>query len=147
MPLSTLAGTVNFLQPETFMNLSGESVRAAAAFYKIPPEKILVVHDELELLPGQASFKFGGGLGGHNGLRSIKAALGTADFWRLRLGIGRPTAEKAGMDIASWVLSDFGPDEQPVLDQVFARCAAAVEQALVSGADSLLPEWSKKKIA
>jgi PTH1 family peptidyl-tRNA hydrolase len=140
-------GNVNLLQPETFMNLSGESVRAAAAFYKIPPEQILVVHDELELALGQASFKFGGGLGGHNGLRSIKAHLGTADFWRLRIGIGRPSGEKAAMDISSWVLSDFSADEVPVLDKVLAECAAAVERTLISGTASLLPEWSKKKIA
>jgi PTH1 family peptidyl-tRNA hydrolase len=72
--------------PETYMNLSGESIHGAASFFKIPPERILLVHDELELPLGTAAFKFSGGLGGHNGLRSIKACFGTAGFWRLRIG-------------------------------------------------------------
>ena len=81
---------VYFLKPETYMNLSGESIGALAAFYKIKPEEVLVIHDELELAPGTVSLKWSGGLGGHNGLRSTKAVLGTADFWRIRIGIGRP---------------------------------------------------------
>jgi PTH1 family peptidyl-tRNA hydrolase len=136
---------VYLLEPETYMNLSGESVKAAAAFYKIPSENIIVVHDELELPLGQAAFKFGGGLGGHNGLRSIKASLGTADFWRLRIGIGRPVEKNA--DIAGWVLSDFSMQEKPILQKVLKECAAAVEKAVVCGPESLLPEWNKKKIA
>ena len=81
---------LRFIMPLTFMNLSGEAVRSAASFFKIPPEKILVVHDELELPLGTICLKYSGGLGGHNGLRSMKASLGSADFWRLRIGIGRP---------------------------------------------------------
>ncbi len=80
-----------FLKPETYMNLSGESIGEIARFYRIPPEEILLIHDELELPPGTVSLKWSGGLGGHNGLRSTKAVLGTADFWRLRIGIGRPS--------------------------------------------------------
>jgi PTH1 family peptidyl-tRNA hydrolase len=146
-PIAPLSAAIYFLEPETFMNLSGQSVQAAAAFYKIPPDHILVVHDELELPLGQAAFKFSGGLGGHNGLRSIKASLGTADFWRLRIGIGRPAGDKANADISSWVLSNFSQDELPILDQVLAACAAALEQAIAFGPAVLLPEWSKKKIA
>ncbi|MDR3302226.1 MAG: aminoacyl-tRNA hydrolase [Spirochaetaceae bacterium] len=146
-PAPRLSGAIYFLEPETFMNLSGQSVQAAAAFYKISPEHILVVHDELELPLGQAAFKFSGGLGGHNGLRSIKASLGTADFWRLRIGIGRPAGDKASADISSWVLSNFSPDELPVLDRVLTTCAAALEKAIVLGPADLLPEWNKKKIA
>jgi peptidyl-tRNA hydrolase, PTH1 family len=78
------------LQPMTYMNLSGQSVAALARFYKIAAEEILVVHDELDLMPGQARLKLGGSAAGHNGLKSIQAQLGTADFWRLRLGIGHP---------------------------------------------------------
>jgi PTH1 family peptidyl-tRNA hydrolase len=132
-----------FLMPETYMNLSGESVRAAASFYKIPPERILVVHDELELPLGTAAFKFSGGLGGHNGLRSIKACVGTADFWRLRLGIGRPNHP----DISGWVLSDFSAPEAEILGQVLPAAAAALTQALAEGPETLLPEWNKKVIA
>jgi PTH1 family peptidyl-tRNA hydrolase len=138
-----LADKVHFIKPNTFMNLSGESVKPAAAFFKIPPERILVVHDELELALGFASFKFSGGLGGHNGLRSMKACFGTADFWRLRIGIGRPDHP----DISSWVLSDFFPHEQPVLEQVLRTSAKGLIAALLYGAEFLLPEWNKKRIA
>jgi PTH1 family peptidyl-tRNA hydrolase len=133
---------LHFLMPETYMNLSGDSAAAAAAFFKIPPERVLAVHDELELPLGTASLKFSGGLGGHNGLRSLKARLGTADFWRLRIGIGRPPHD----DISGWVLSDFSPGETPLLDQVLESCAGALVQALLAGPEALLPLWSKKQI-
>ena len=83
------------LEPSTFMNASGRAVAALARFYKIAPEEILVAHDELDLPPGQAKLKKGGGHGGHNGLRDIAAHLGTGDFWRLRLGIGHPGDKSA----------------------------------------------------
>ncbi|GHV73103.1 peptidyl-tRNA hydrolase [Spirochaetia bacterium] len=133
---------LHFLMPETYMNLSGESVQAAASFFKVPPARILVVHDELELSLGTVAFKFSGGLGGHNGLRSIKACFGTPDFWRLRIGIGRPNHD----DISGWVLSDFSAAERPVLDQVLDAAAAALVRALVEGPEELLPEWNKKKL-
>ncbi|MDR2767404.1 MAG: aminoacyl-tRNA hydrolase [Treponema sp.] len=144
----------HFIFPETYLNLSGESVGAAASFFKIPPERILVVHDELEMPLGAAGFKFGGGLGGHNGLRSMKASLGTADFWRLRIGIGRPGDREPGKggnperhgDIVGWVLSDFEEPELPVLERVFAAAADALIGALLRGPQSLLPEWNKKRI-
>jgi PTH1 family peptidyl-tRNA hydrolase len=123
---------LHFLMPETYMNLSGESVKAAASFFKIPPARILVVHDELELSLGAAAFKFSGGLGGHNGLRSMKACFGTPDFWRLRIGIGRPNHD----DISGWVLSDFSAAEKPVLDQVLEAAAAALAQALREGPEA-----------
>lgn len=83
------------LQPMTFMNASGRSVAALARFYKIAPEEILVIHDELDLPPGNAKIKKGGGNGGHNGLKDISAHLGTPDYWRLRLGIGHPGEKSA----------------------------------------------------
>jgi PTH1 family peptidyl-tRNA hydrolase len=141
-PAGQRADPVRFLMPETYMNRSGESVRAAASFFKIPPDRILVVHDELELPLGTAAFKFSGGLGGHNGLRSMRACFGTADFWRLRIGIGRPNHD----DISSWVLSDFSASERELLDQVLSAAAAALTQALEQGPESLLPEWNKKVI-
>jgi PTH1 family peptidyl-tRNA hydrolase len=144
----------HFIFPETYMNLSGESVGAAASFFKLPPERVLVVHDELEMPLGAAGFKFGGGLGGHNGLRSMKASLGTADFWRLRIGIGRPDDREPGKggnperhgDIVGWVLSDFEEAELPVLERVFTAAADALTSALLRGPQSLLPEWNKKRI-
>jgi PTH1 family peptidyl-tRNA hydrolase len=134
---------IHLLLPETYMNRSGDSVIAAAAFFTIKPEHILVVHDELELSLGQVSLKFSGGLGGHNGLRSLKARLGTADFWRLRIGIGRPNHD----DISLWVLSDFSPPEREVLGPVLEAAAGVLIRALAGEPQGLLPEWSKKKIA
>ncbi|MDR0562644.1 MAG: aminoacyl-tRNA hydrolase [Spirochaetaceae bacterium] len=136
------AGGCHLLMPETYMNLSGQSAHQAAAFFKIPPERILVVHDELELPLGQAGLKFSGGLGGHNGLRSMRECFGTADFWRLRIGIGRPSHA----DIAGWVLSPFAEAERPALDQVLRACADALLRILAQGPETLLPEWNKKKL-
>ncbi len=133
---------VYFLKPETYMNLSGDSIGQLARFYKMRPEEVLVVHDELELPPGTVSLKNGGGLGGHNGLRSTKAALGTADFWRLRFGIGRPDHK----DVAGYVLSDFTGDERILLSQVFSAAAGLLEQLLSGDPNTFLPEWGKKKL-
>lgn len=83
-------GEVFFLKPSTFMNDSGKSVQALAKFYKIEPEEILVIHDELDIQPGTAKLKLGGGHGGHNGLKSIQTFLGSNNFWRLRIGVGHP---------------------------------------------------------
>ena len=83
-------GEVFFLKPSTFMNDSGKSVQALAKFYKIEPEEILVIHDELDIQPGTAKLKLGGGHGGHNGLKSIQTSLGSNNFWRLRIGVGHP---------------------------------------------------------
>lgn len=141
-------GDVHYLWPQTFMNLSGESVIECATFFKIPPENILVIHDELELAPGTISLKWSGGLGGHNGLRSMKSCFGTADFWRLRFGIGRPGGVKAqGQDIAGYVLSPFTADESIILDQTFMR-TQELFASLVSGDDpkKLLPKWQKVRL-
>ena len=86
------------LQPQTFMNVSGKSVAALARFFKIQPDEILVVHDELDVVPGQAKLKYGGSHSGHNGLRDIHAQLGTGDYWRLRLGIGHPGVKAEVVD-------------------------------------------------
>ena len=142
-PDSGKGDRVHFLMPETYMNLSGDSVGEAAAFFKIPPERILVVHDELELPLGTVGFKFSGGLGGHNGLRSMKARFGTADFWRRRIGIGRP----AHADISAWVLSDFTGDEAIMLSQVLPQTVEAFIKGMAEGLETLLPAWSKKKVA
>ena len=111
------------LQPQTFMNLSGRSVAALARFYKIAPEEILVVHDELDLPPGQAKLKQGGGHAGHNGLRDIHAQLGSADYWRLRLGIGHPGARS---EVVGWVLKKPPLDDRIAIDQAIDRSAKAL---------------------
>ena len=102
------------LKPTTFMNASGRSVGALAKFYKIPPEAILVIHDELDLPPGTIKLKKGGGHGGHNGLKDIAAHLGTPDFWRLRLGIGHPGDKNA---VANYVLKDPTRDEMRAIEE------------------------------
>jgi peptidyl-tRNA hydrolase, PTH1 family len=146
-PPSVVAGAaekIYFLKPLTYMNLSGESIGELARFYKIKPEEILVVHDELELPVGTVSLKWSGGLGGHNGLRSIKAVLGTADFWRLRFGISKPD----GKDIAEYVLNEFSPDEKIILSQAFPQTAGLLSKIILSGDPSrLVTEWGKKKLS
>ena len=145
---------IHFLMPGTFMNRSGDSVREAASFFKIKSEQIIVIHDELELPLGTISLKFSGGLGGHNGLRSMKANFGTADFWRLRLGIGRPDdrlpgqggKEGSGKGIVDWVLSDFSPEEASVLESTLESAADLLIRTLVYGPENFVPLWGKKKI-
>ena len=110
--------TVWLLEPQTYMNLSGKSVAALARFFKIAPQDILVVHDELDVPPGQAKLNFGGGHGGHNGLRDIHAQLGTGDYWRLRLGIGHPGDKN---QVADWVLKKPAPDECEAIEGCVAR--------------------------
>src|SRR3989442_6552203 len=109
---------VALLKPETFMNESGRSVAAAARFFKLEPDAIRVVHDESDLEPGRLQARLGGGLAGHNGLRSIAAQLGTNDFLQLRVGVGQPQPGDPP-PLADYVLSDFDPAEDP--DAIVAR--------------------------
>jgi PTH1 family peptidyl-tRNA hydrolase len=116
------AGGLRLLKPGTFMNLSGRSVSALSRFFAVPPEDVLVVHDELDLLPGEAKMKFGGGIAGHNGLRDVAAQLGTPDFWRLRLGIGHPRDSSIPQqDVADYVLAPPSRDERAAIDDAIAR--------------------------
>ena len=146
---------IHFIMPETYMNLSGVSVQAAAAFFKIKTEEIIVVHDELELPLGFISLKFSGGLGGHNGLRSMQKAFGSADFWRLRIGLGRPDSRKpgeggpegSGKGVIDWVLSDFTESEVEKLVPVLKTGADLLQQTFTCEPETLLDEWAKKYIA
>ncbi len=106
------------LEPQTFMNRSGQSVAALCQFYKILPDEIIVVHDELDLQPGVAKLKKGGGLGGHNGLKDIAAKLGTQDFWRLRIGIGHPGDRNA---VVGYVLHPPRKEEAPLIDEAIQK--------------------------
>jgi peptidyl-tRNA hydrolase, PTH1 family len=115
---------VALLAPDTYMNDSGRSVKAASQFYKVEPDAILIVHDESDLELGRLQARLGGGLAGHNGLRSVTQHLGTQDFLRLRVGIGRP-GRGDRRALADWVLSDFEPNEDAA--GVVARAADAVE--------------------
>ncbi len=126
-----LAGfPVTLAKPMTFMNLSGRPVAALRTFYKIPPERIVVVHDELDLPFGALRLKQGGGDNGHNGLRSVTAALGTRDYFRVRVGIGRPPGR---MDPADFVLHDFSAAERKLVPEVLERAADATEVLMRRG--------------
>lgn len=118
------------LKPETYMNVSGRSVRAATRFFKVDPSDLLVVHDDVDLETGRLQARLGGGLAGHNGLRSIAGALGTQDFLRLRIGVGRPERGDR-RPVADYVLSEFEPEVD--VDALVARAADAVETLACDG--------------
>ena len=124
--------TIWLLEPQTFMNLSGKSVAALARFYKIAPQEILVVHDELDVVPGQAKLKLGGGHAGHNGLRDIHAQLGTGDYWRLRIGIGHPGVKS---EVANWVLKKPAPEQRTAIEECVTRTLKAVPAMLAGEMD------------
>lgn len=130
-----IAGKLNqhanrwLLMPTTFMNASGKAVAALANYYKILPEEIMVIHDELDLPAGEIKLKFGGGHGGHNGLRDIHSALGTKDYWRLRVGIGHPGNRN---EVVNFVLKPPTKGEQTAIDDCLYESSKQLEQ-LVAG--------------
>jgi peptidyl-tRNA hydrolase, PTH1 family len=130
---------VALLKPETFMNDSGRSVGAAARFYKLEPDAILVVHDEIDLEPGRLQARMGGGLAGHNGLRSIASHLKTPEFLRLRVGVGRPGRGDPRKP-ADYVLSNFEPDEDR--QNLVARAADAVETLDADGLEQTQAQYN-----
>ena len=123
-------GRVALLKPETYMNESGRSISAAARFFKTEPEHVLVVHDDVDLPVGRLQARLGGGLAGHNGLRSISQALGSPEFLRLRIGVGRPERGDP-RPVADYVLSSFQPEDD--VEAIVARAADAVESLLADG--------------
>jgi len=108
---------VHLVKPTTFMNRSGQAVAALAGFYRIPPEAVLVIHDELDLLPGIVKLKHGGGHAGHNGLKDITARLGSAAFWRMRIGIGHPRTLELEQAVIDFVLHRPSRDDRAKIDQ------------------------------
>jgi peptidyl-tRNA hydrolase, PTH1 family len=129
--------TVWLLQPQMFMNKSGQSVAALARFFKIAPQEILVAHDELDLPPGEAKLKLGGSHAGHNGLRDIHGQLGSADYWRLRIGVGHP-GHKA--EVVNWVLKKPSADDRTGID-------LAIERGLKAFPDLLNGRMDKATLA
>jgi PTH1 family peptidyl-tRNA hydrolase len=125
-------------KPNGFMNLSGGPVAALRAFYKIPASRIVVIHDELDLPFGTVRLKLGGGDNGHNGLRSVTSSLGTKEYNRIRIGIGRPPGR---MDPADYVLRNFSATERPELPHVLGRAAEATEALLTRGLDAAQNEF------
>lgn len=120
------------LEPLTYMNLSGDSVQPAAAFLKVPPERIVVAYDEIDLGFGEVRLKLGGGAAGHNGLRNVIARLGTPEIVRVRIGLGRPVAGSHG-SISDWVLSDFSEGERAELRNVVRRAVDAIGLVIETG--------------
>ena len=125
--ISTPAGDVWLLKPSTYMNLSGQAVQPLAAYYKISPEEILVVHDELDLVPGTMRLKFGGSNAGHNGLKDITQRLSTGDFWRLRVGIGHPRKLCPGMAVVDWVLGRATAEQNEGISKCLEGALKAVD--------------------
>ena len=121
--------TVWLLEPQTFMNLSGKAVASLARFFKILPEEILVVHDELDIAPGHVKLKRGGSHAGHNGLRDIHGQLGSPDYWRLRIGIGHPGDKN---EVANWVLKKPSPDQRTLIEDSIIHSLKATS-ALLAG--------------
>ena len=133
---------VVLLKPQTFMNLSGESVRAAADFYKVAPEEIIVIYDDISLEPGQLRVRKKGSAGGHNGMKNIIAHLGTQDFPRIRVGVGE---KPAGMDLADYVLGRFSKGERELLEEAFKEGAQAAVAILCDGIESAMNQFNGKK--
>jgi len=131
------------LKPATFMNRSGQAVAALASFYKIPPPGVLVVHDELDLAPGDVRLKQGGGHGGHNGLKSIVASLGSADFLRLRFGIGHPGDRNL---VTNYVLHAPGRDERAAIEQRFADVLAVLPWVVKGDQARAMNQLHSKKV-
>jgi PTH1 family peptidyl-tRNA hydrolase len=121
---------VTLARPRSYMNLSGGPVAALAGFYKLPPERVVVIHDELDVSFGAVRLKLGGGDNGHNGLRSLTSSLGTRDYYRVRFGIGRPPGR---MDAAAFVLKEFSAAECKELPFAIDRCADATEALITKG--------------
>ena len=136
---------VGLLKPETFMNLSGRSVRAAASFFKVEPQSLLVVHDELDVPFGELRLKSGGGDGGHRGLRSISAELATPEYGRLRIGIGRPPPHFQG-DIADFVLQAFALEEKVALGHVLDDASQAVEAVINDGLSRTMNRTNQRTV-
>ncbi|MEQ1683274.1 MAG: aminoacyl-tRNA hydrolase [Burkholderiaceae bacterium] len=128
-------GPIWLLEPMTFMNLSGKSVAALARFFKIAPNEILVAHDELDVQPGNAKMKIGGGHGGHNGLKDINAQLGSADYWRLRLGIGHPGVKA---EVVDYVLRKPPAEQREAIEKSIAQSLGALDLMLAGDMDKAL---------
>lgn len=122
------------MQPQTFMNLSGEAVQPVISFYKIPLDRVVVFYDELDLLPGKVRGKRGGGSGGHNGIKSIDAHIGT-DYWRVRIGIGHPGNKDL---VTGYVLGNFPPEDQAWLKDVIDSLASQAPSLIKNGMDTYM---------
>ncbi len=132
---------VLFLRPQTYMNLSGDAVQPAAAFYKIPADHIIVVHDDMALPPGKLRIKRGGSDGGHNGIKSITNRLGTADYPRVKIGVGEPP--NPDWDRVDWVIGKLTDGEYKTIAEAAERAVLAVEELIAHGIDSAMNRYNR----
>ena len=130
---------VILMKPQTYMNSSGESIRAAADYYKVDPEDILIVYDDISLAPGQLRIRAKGSAGGHNGIKDIIRQLGTEKFLRIKVGVG---AKPKGWDLADYVLGHFQGDEKKLMEEAYDRAAAAVAEILTDGPDKAMNDFN-----
>ena len=133
---------VYLVKPQTYMNLSGESVAEMARFYKIPPERIIVINDDISLETGRIRVRAKGSAGGHNGLKSIIYLLESDEFPRVKMGVGAPKRENG--DLADYVLGRFSKDEIPVMEDAIIRACGAVEEIIRNGAESAMNKFNGK---
>lgn len=133
---------VILLKPQTYMNASGESIRAAADYYKIPPEDVVVIYDDISLEPGQLRIRAKGSAGGHNGIKSIIAHLGTQDFPRVKVGVG---AKPPRMDLADYVLGHFSSGERKLMEEAAKEAADAVCEIVEKGIAQAMNDHNRKK--
>ncbi len=130
------------MKPQTYMNHSGEAVGPAMRFWKLPPEALVVVHDDLELEPFRVQVKVGGGHGGHNGLRSVNAHLGTPEYARIRVGVGRPPPQ---VDPADWVLERFPAGQEEQVEECVGWAVQAARSAVEQGAVKAMNEFNRRR--
>ncbi|NBH71874.1 aminoacyl-tRNA hydrolase [Clostridiaceae bacterium] len=135
---------VLLLKPQTFMNLSGESLRAAMDYYKVLPEELIVIYDDISLPPGQLRIRLKGSAGGHNGIKNIIAHLGTQEFPRIKVGVGEKPPR---MDLKDYVLSRFSKGEQELMEEAFREAAQAVAMMIGEGADRAMNHFNARKKA
>ena len=133
---------VLLVKPQTFMNLSGESIRAAADFYKVAPEHIMVIYDDISLNPGQLRIRKKGSAGGHNGIKSIIACLGTQEFPRIKVGVG---AKPDRMDLADYVLGHFSQIEERIMEDAAKEAGQAAQAVILDGMEAAMNRYNAKK--
>lgn len=133
---------VILVKPQTYMNLSGESVRAVVDYYKVPLDDIIIIYDDIDLAPGQLRIRKKGSAGGHNGIKSIISHLGTQEFKRIRVGVGE---KPRMMDLADYVLGRFPKEEQDLMDQAFTEGANAAVVMITEGIDAAMNQFNAKK--
>lgn len=132
---------VLFMRPQTYMNLSGDAVQPAAAYYKIPADHVIVIQDDIAIAAGKLRIKRGGSDGGHNGIKSVTQRLGTSDYPRIKIGVGQPT--HPDYDRIDWVIGKLSEPEEKVIRETAERAALAAEELILHGVDSAMNKYNR----